>query len=605
MAGRASSLLRGDSPPRPRLGLSVGITGHRPPLLDAESERRLAPYLTMVLKELAEATAELGIQHRNVFEDAPFAPRLVSALAEGADQLAAAVALELGYRLQAILPLPQDDYRQDFHAAGDAKFDTLHRQADCVLELPVQRSGREESYTLAGRAIIAHCDILIALWDGEPARGGGGTAEVVSLALRRGVPVIHLAMRADEPGRILWTEYEEFVDPSDIESMPFRPVERDALHALARAVIGPPSDPRTMADLVKYLGERERRIRSRVEYPLLLAVFGVKRLRRSAFISDKYETAAHNDWRAFHDAFRPETHGVAVGLTDIERSFAWADRLAQHFAQIYRSGHVLNFTFAAIAVLIALAGLIMPQFAFVLALAEPAIITAFVLNTLVGSKQRWHRRWLEYRQLAERLRPMRSLKFLGVASPPTAGRQVDGPAASWIDWYAQAQWRASGCPAGCLVDTPGLVHAIVEEELEPQIAYNHASAHQMHLLDHRLHQVGIMLFCLTILSCMLSIVLNLVAHVSHEVHLMFIVASAGLPTIGAAIFGIRMQGDFCSTAERSLLTADDLARIAKTLGNPSNSLGRQTDLAEAAATAMLADVADWHRAYNLRTLQLG
>ncbi|WP_345864350.1 hypothetical protein [Sphingomonas qilianensis] len=563
----------------------------------------MAPHLTSVLRELAEATAALKPMHPKIFEDVPFVPQLVSALAEGADQYGAMAAIELGYRLQAILPLPQEDYRQDFDAVGARKFDALRGQADRILELPPQHSGREESYTLAGRAIIAHCDILIALWDGEPARGTGGTADVVSMALRRGVPVIHLAMQTGVTSRILWTGYEEFVDSTDLESMPFRLVEPATLHALAHAVIGPPTHPPTLDDLEHYLGERQRRARPRIEYPLLLALFGIKPLRRSAFASERYEEATCVEWLNFRNSCGPERFGVDVTLTDLERSFAWADQLAQHFGQIYRSGHALNFTLAASAVLIALTGLFLPRFAFPLAIAEASVIATFVANTLIGSRQQWHRRWLEYRQLAERVRPMRSLKLLGVASPPIAGRQGEGSTASWIEWYARAQWRAAGCPTGRLTDATGLTQAIVREELEPQIRYNHGSGHQMHVLDHRLHQVGIMLFCLTILSCILSVVVNLISHASHEVHLMFIVASAGLPTIGAAIFGIRMQGDFCSTAERSLITADDLTRIAKALDNPANSLARQTDLAEAAAATMLSDVAEWRRAYNLRTLQ--
>ena len=33
---------------------------------------------------------------------------------------------------------------------------------------------------MAGRATVAHCDVLIAVWDGLAARGRGGTAEVVA-----------------------------------------------------------------------------------------------------------------------------------------------------------------------------------------------------------------------------------------------------------------------------------------------------------------------------------------------------------------------------------------------------------------------------------------
>lgn len=594
------------NPPRPRLALSVGITGHRPPVLDEDAEAIVRPWLTEVLRDLAETTAELKDAHPDLFDDAPFVPRFVSPLAEGADQFGASVALELGYRLNLILPLPREDYRNDFEPRGLARFQTLIGQAESILELPPQPSGREESYALAGRATVAHCDILIALWDGAPARGVGGTADVVSLALRRGIPVIHLTMPPPDPGRILWTGYGDFIDPSDLDNLPSRPIERATLQQLARAVIGPPPEPHARRDLEKYLAERECLIRPRAEYPLLLAMMGVKRLRHTAFSAERYEESTRTEWLAFREACGADRHGVEAPLNGIERSFAWADRLAQHFGQTYRSGHVLNFACGATAVLIALTGLLLPRFEFWLALAEPSVIAIFVVNTLIGTRRQWHRRWLEYRQLAERIRPMRSLKLLGVAAPPIVGHQDDKQVMGWIDWYARAEWRVAGCPCGRLADPRQLVDAIVQEEIKPQIDYNRASAHQMHLLDHRLHQAGMVLFVVSILSCLVSVAVNLMAHEFAAAHTaLFVAMSAGLPAMGGAIFGIRMQGDFGSTAERSLITAADLARIAEALGRPGIGLGRQTDLVEAAAATMLADLTEWRRAYHRRTLQFG
>jgi polyphosphate kinase 2 (PPK2 family) len=47
----------------------------------------------------------------------------------------------------------------------------------------------EDAYLAAGRWIVDHADRLVAVWDGRPARGRGGTAEVVAYARHRGVPV--------------------------------------------------------------------------------------------------------------------------------------------------------------------------------------------------------------------------------------------------------------------------------------------------------------------------------------------------------------------------------------------------------------------------------
>ncbi len=593
-------------PPRPKLGLAVGITGHRPPVLDEEVETTAHPIISKLLRTLADETAQLRNQHPQLFDEAPFKPTFVSPLAEGADQFGAVVALENGYRLEVILPLPREDYRQDFEPEGDARFQVLLDQADRILELPPQASGRDESYALAGRATVAHCDILIALWDGAPARGSGGTADVVSHALRRGVPVIHLNPQMPDGSRILWTGFSEFVDATDMDSMPQRDVEPSTLHDLVQAIIGPPADPRIQADLYSYLGERQKRLRTRIEYPLMLALLGVKRPRASTFISAPYEEAARSEWRPLHQACEPELKGVAEIFKEVEVSFAWADRLAQHYAQIYRSGHVLNFTFAAVAVLLALLGLTLPQYHSVLAVAEPTVIAIFVANTFFGSKRQWHRRWLEYRQLAERLRPMRSLKLLGVASPPSSERQGVPPQNGWIDWYARSVWRAAGCPTAALTNARSLSRMIVREELRPQVAYNTTNSGQMHMLDHRLHVTSILLFAVTIIGCVTSVVVNLVLHnpeLSHSK--VFVIVAAGLPAIGAAIFGIRMQGDFGSTEERSRGTADNLKRIADALEHPHVTLARSTDLVEAAAATMLNDVSEWRRAYQKRTLQLG
>ena len=224
--------------PRPLHQLFVGITGHRPPLLDDEAEAMARPWLIEILADLAEAAADLVASQPEQSGEAPRPPVFVSPLAEGADQLGATVALGLGYSLKTILPLPPDDYRSDFDPAGLAGFNALIGRADSIMVLPQQDGGRPESYALAGRVTIEQSDIMIALWDGEPARGVGGTAEVVSLAVRSGTPVVHLTIPSEEPGRILWTGYGELTDPEDMNSLPYRPIDRGSLRELIFILFG-------------------------------------------------------------------------------------------------------------------------------------------------------------------------------------------------------------------------------------------------------------------------------------------------------------------------------------------------------------------------------
>ncbi len=118
----------------------------------------------------------------------PYAPGLVgvTCLADGADQLFARVVLSLGGKLEVIVPA--DEYRDSLAPAAQVEYDDLIDRASHVEHLPFFAS-TEEAHMAGGQAVVDHSDILVAIWDGLPARGLGGTADVVAYAKRYGVPV--------------------------------------------------------------------------------------------------------------------------------------------------------------------------------------------------------------------------------------------------------------------------------------------------------------------------------------------------------------------------------------------------------------------------------
>jgi hypothetical protein len=152
---------------------AVGVTGHRA-LYDIEA-------ITL------EIDAALMILRENY--PAPFF--VYSALAEGADCLVARrVADLLGASLMAILPLEQADYMTDFpNDDSAAEFLELLALSREVMELPPAPT-RDAAYEAAGRYILDHVDILIAIWDGLPPRGQGGTGQIVAEAQQRPIPVV-------------------------------------------------------------------------------------------------------------------------------------------------------------------------------------------------------------------------------------------------------------------------------------------------------------------------------------------------------------------------------------------------------------------------------
>lgn len=125
---------------------------------------------------------------------ADHAPTLVglSCLADGADQIFARAVLELGGGLEVVVPAER--YRDGLPAEAWEEYDALMGRADRIHRLGFVAS-TAEAHMAASVFMLDRADELLAVWDGRPARGFGGTADVVAEAGRRGMPV-----------RVVWPE---------------------------------------------------------------------------------------------------------------------------------------------------------------------------------------------------------------------------------------------------------------------------------------------------------------------------------------------------------------------------------------------------------------
>jgi len=112
----------------------------------------------------------------------------VSSLAEGADQVFAQAILDFGGSLRSIIPTPK--YERFFSDEGLRRYRRLKLRSRTENLDPARND--EASFFKAGQYIADNTDILLAVWDGRPADGVGGTADVVSYALERGKVVIHI-----------------------------------------------------------------------------------------------------------------------------------------------------------------------------------------------------------------------------------------------------------------------------------------------------------------------------------------------------------------------------------------------------------------------------
>ena len=165
-----------------------------------------------------------------------------------------------------------------------------------------------------------------------------------------------------------------------------------------------------------------------------------------------------------------------------------------------------------------------------------------------------------------------------------------------------------------------IASTILHEEIRPQIAYHNRKAETLHKMEHRLHHLGEFAFAMTLLVCVfyLSLVflksgefgaVQEIAYKTEKLAKNWVTMLTGfLPALGAAFFGIRVQGEFGSTAERSHATATQLQTIAQKFEPLTESRAPRLETlrlrVEEAARAMLMENMDWRLLYISKPLNL-
>lgn len=166
--------------------LAVGAVGHRPNLIPEKLRADVAARQATALGAIEKAGHESGAKK--------FV--LISALAEGADRYAAEAALARHWALESPLPFSVKRYEKDFDEKASVKqFRALKKKARKVHPMPENDDNERAAYGAVGRAVADASDVVLCVWNGEAAKGPGGTAHVVALALAQGKPVVWLGVQ--------------------------------------------------------------------------------------------------------------------------------------------------------------------------------------------------------------------------------------------------------------------------------------------------------------------------------------------------------------------------------------------------------------------------
>ena len=624
-------------PPRARLTLRVGVTGHRPEKLRAAEIPLLRQVIRGALERVCRIAMDISVDAAGAYAAAPPGVRVISPLAEGADRILAQEALgmrlparlphaeeqpehDLHFELQCPLPFAQSIYEDDFAGPSIQEFRSLLAHATAVVALDGQREREDEAYAAVGDLLVNQSDVLIAIWDGRAAEGPGGTAEVVHLAARARVPVIWIHSAAPHAVQILLGDSSASLERANLAGV-------DELAGRLRASLLPPSDTEPAPEhqrplaTATYFGEVDPRPPGLAfwrwigVWQAVVALAATGRLHPPWAFPVPDQASLMRAWRLGWGSLPAPTAAW------IDRSIVphhiWADRLSIYYASRHRSAFVVNYALGIVAVLLALLDLPLqleerpPAEALKIA-ATLTIICLIIVNTWIGTRRAWHERWIDYRLLAELLRQLRYLAVLGRV--PSLSRLPDhnaygDPRGTWMAWHVRAIARETGLPsvtfdAAYLDAYRVLLHDRLVDE---QIVYHQTNAARLNAVDQALRGAGRIGFSLVAAVLLVALGYTLVDGVlyAQPLHLTWLpFVEAGVPALGGALAAIRVQADLERLVRRSHAMVRRLRDTIVQLEQTDASYQALTVIAESAANAMIAELLDWRLVAQDRPLEL-
>ena len=459
--------------------------------------------------------------------------KLLSPLAEGADQLAAEVAIEMDVDLDVVLPMPRDEYLQSFSdAAMVEKFHALYDKAVDSFVLTGDTAGMsaEECYAKLGVFQASHCHVLLAIWDGKDSSSIGGTSQVVKF-------------HHDDimPG---------YRPKSSVSQQMLVDDESDLVYHIVCSRSrenGEPAEGSMPLDC-HWFTKDENKPRS-IDLP---ADHDVVFLRANEFSRDVYRFSEQIDAGTTSLLTKEGTTLGIKGLENIDDAFSAADSLAilyqKKTLRTLRLTHVLAFAMGTLFVLYS--DLTTQQPLLYLFLACFAI--SAVVQKLAGARN-WHRKYLDYRTLAEGLRVQFHWAMAGISqedletySHDTFLRLQD-PEVGWI----RNTMRIAGTinDAQPYRDTAAL-HRVIEEWVG-DAEYGQLGYYRRKSKDRaRRSRVTAAMGKLSLITSAAIVVLFLVAHESVPDNLVPpLMVGMGVTLL---LFGVRHAYAY-ATAERELI----------------------------------------------------
>jgi hypothetical protein len=457
-------------------------------------------------------------------------------LAEGADRLVAACVLEwkgqaksqvlLPPELEIVLPMPEDKYFETFATESRAESITAFRSFVAVAaelrELP-DRSDRHEAYTAAGRYVVEHCHVLIAIWDGRNSRGKGGTAEIVQFAKSCECSIFWINARNGKAKPIRMrglVRDAEFLDEYNREPVSSLTMDQEV---------------RRRMESLKQVAQAEG-LNPAVLDPLACGIFPhfVKATSLAARYQNLYFT------RSVEIPYLLSALAVttaALGAIVIQPEVRWHDIPAQKIV----------FGVEALQILL------------VLWMSWP------------GKRQIRQRKWINYRYLAERLRSSIFLYVAGLreqasAAPPDL--HLTWLPDQWLTIALRELWKPLG-PIEPSQDQGSMQRFLQRAWILHQQKWYHKTGASNHKV-HRWIEAGSVTLILATLG---AAILHVILPHDNPAALCLSVLAVSLPAVASSLAGISVFRNFNRNAERYESMSRYLEEIGKRMerGEPSTA----------------------------------
>lgn len=557
--------------------IRIGVTGHR----RLPDKDKLSEKISQVLNEFIEVINTIknkeklteksqGLE-KDLFDlfdgdskkailsspNTPIAFSILTPLAEGADRLVPQVAQDVlkcsDLKIEVVLPLAKGDYLQDKSSESRQEFKELYEKARRPITLKKHtlqegfsednlKEARQQAYEDVGRYVVNHCDVLIALWDGEPSRGKGSTAEIVEYAKKRKRPAIIIST----------------ITPYKISILKGHGLYAESLKQIE-----------------------------------IFNTFPIQESEQQKYITNTYSSLFNN----------PEGEKIPEESRELVKDkllpfYARASMIAEYNQKLYRYAGSFVYSLSSAAIAFVALGILIRRLSPYAFFLEFLLLATILFMVTYANRRKTHKKWIESRFLTERIRSSCFFVTCGVeVSPidiPPYMRTAHQPDDWMVKVFNEIRNRLpvmKGCHEKYC---PQYIEFIKIHWIEDQKNFHEDKATKTKRMSKLLEWSGISIFSVAMVVAISHVISHFYGHElqSSGLNNVLIFFAVVLPAVGAAIGGIRSHREYSRLEKRSKnmeVALTDLNERLSQISTPEDleSLLRETD------ELMLRETQDW------------